>query len=231
MSGVQNRETGYKTKENRKQQQIWKKCFFLSYFGYLVVCTKCSLTYNIKCYVSWLLEQPSKEMCCEVVLFVPMLLCNWAVIWMPLLIFPYVLSLVVQMQLDPHVNPIPSTNCLSVCLAICLLTCLPGCISTADMMVVNTHTRARAHAHARTHTHVVQLIWCLTVNMTYEHNRRTSTGLNLLSERRRAPPRRSYSGSLQAVFDAHHGDLTGQSAWFHSPRAAFSKGSDMWWRW
>ena len=127
--------------------------FSLSYFGYLVVCTKCSLTYNIKCYVSWLLEQPSKEMCCEVVLFVPMLLCNWAVIWMPLLIFPYVLSLVVQMQLDPHVNPIPSTNCLSVCLAICLLTCLPGCISTADMMVVNTHTRARAHAHARTHTH------------------------------------------------------------------------------
>lgn len=134
-------------------------------------------------------------MCFKVLLFVPMLLCNWAVIWMPLFIFPYVLSLVSQMQLDPHVNPIPTTDYLSVCLAICLLTCPLRFPQQTWWQLTHTHTADLMH------------LWTLHINSRWHRN----TGkrphrdwvcrskLTLLSERRHAPPLWSYSGSSQAV--------------------------------
>lgn len=142
-----------------------------------------------------------------------MLLCNWAIIWMPLLIFPYVLSLVSQMQLDTHVNPIPTTNCQSVWPSACWPACLPGfplpswrqwhTYSTANLMNLTGNT-----------THKQEV--------TYEHKNETSvgtecTGAQICCRRGRVFLLQELQRELTSCCEAHHGDLNGQTACFPSP--------------
>ena len=50
------------------------------------------------------------------IFFLPLLLCNWAISWIPLLILPRMHPLFSQMQLDTHVNPIrPNDSRPSAC--------------------------------------------------------------------------------------------------------------------
>lgn len=138
-------------------------------------------------------------MCCKVFLFVAMLLRNWAIIWMPLLIFPYVLSLVSQMQLEPLVNLIPSTDCLFVRPSACGPARLD--LQWRRQWTVNGHIKhgwsSTDAAHCK---HNIQ-----TGGDIRTHATRHQQGLGVKEQaksaavKRQPPPLRSFSGSSQAV--------------------------------
>lgn len=126
---------------------------------------------------------------------------------MPLLIFPYTLSLVSQMQLDTHVNPIPTTNWQSVWPSACWSACPPGFPLSSWRQWHTCSTANLMHLAVNT---------IYTQEVTYEHKNKTSVGTECAGAQICCQKGGVLQRELTSCCDTLHGALKGHAARFHS---------------